>query len=69
MVRQDFNGEFLPDERLVGCVHTCRPDDQLCVDCPRLERCPGCGTELSPTSGGKKQCRGCGFLLTCCDTV
>lgn len=49
------------------CDHKNRPVDQLCVDCPRLEICPGCDTELTPTSGGKKQCRGCGFLLTCCD--
>ena len=40
-----------------------------CEGCEWQDLCPGCDTELSMTSGGKKQCRRCGFLLTCCDTV
>ena len=40
-----------------------------CKGCEWQDLCPGCDTELSMTSGGKKQCRRCGFLLTCCDTV
>lgn len=40
-----------------------------CKGCAWQDLCPGCDVELSMTSGGKKQCRRCGFLLTCCDTV
>lgn len=40
-----------------------------CAGCTWRETCPGCDVELQPTSGGKKQCRRCGYLLTCCDTV
>lgn len=29
--------------------------------------CPGCSLPLHPTSGGKLQCRGCGYLVTCCE--
>jgi hypothetical protein len=33
------------------------------------EVCPACLVALFPTSGGKLQCRACGYLRTCCDTV
>lgn len=29
--------------------------------------CPQCDYFLDPTSGGKWQCRRCGYLITCCD--
>lgn len=29
--------------------------------------CDACHTELEKTSGGKLQCRKCGFMVTCCD--
>jgi len=35
----------------------------------RTEICPACLIPLEPTSGGKLQCRACGYLRTCCDTV
>jgi hypothetical protein len=62
---------------LGGCDHPHRPEDRLCVDCvrrvtagtARMDLCPACFFAMEKTSGGKMQCRACGFLLTCCDTV
>jgi NMD protein affecting ribosome stability and mRNA decay len=53
------------------CVHPSRTEG-FCVDCPRavnscVQVCPNCDVVLEKTSGGKLQCRRCGFLLTCCD--
>jgi hypothetical protein len=39
------------------------------MDCRPVDLCIQCDIPMHPTSGGKRQCRQCGALQTCCDTV
>ena len=44
-----------------------RKSATLRLECLPAGACYVCARPMERSSGGKWQCRSCGFLLTCCD--